>query len=82
MVATVTLADLANKAHSVNSVGEAIGGEVVRDRWNQVAVVEVSDAGGATFMNKTKHNRWTRGGKGKLGNFDGGPLGPNYVIPV
>ena len=49
MPATVTLAQLADISHDVNTVGNAILGEVVRDRPNQRALVLVSDMDDTEF---------------------------------
>ena len=72
MPAEVTLADLADISSDVNSLGTPVGGEWVRDRWNQRAVVRVTDhpadsaADPAYFVNHSLHNVW-RLGNAKLG---------------
>ena len=78
MVAEVTLANLADIGHDVNTVGNAVGGEVVRDRWNQRAIVIATnhpadnpgadpDTDRAYFVSHSLHNIW-RLGNAKLGN--------------
>ena len=51
MPATATLAQLADIDHAINGLGE-VGGEWVRDRWNQRASVEVSDMNDSIFVNE------------------------------
>ena len=80
MVAQATLAELRDASDPINGIGD-VGGEVVRDRWNQVAMVEVTDAGNAIFVNKSQYNVWRRG-KAKLGTATGDYTGPDYVIPT
>lgn len=81
MPATATLAQLADADHAINGIGH-VGGEFVRDRWNQRAVVNVTDApnGPAYYVNDSMLNVWRRG-HAKLGSFDGNEEGPHYVIP-
>jgi hypothetical protein len=83
MVATVALANLADIAHDVNTVGNDIAGEVVRDRWNQRATVIVSDMDSSYFVSDSLHNVW-RQGHAKLGGVpgDGNGADPStWVIP-
>ena len=89
MTAEVTLADLADISSDVNSVGVAIGGEWVRDRWNQRATVRVTDHPAddganehALFTNHSLHNVW-RLGNAKLGNatVTDDVTGVDIVIP-
>ena len=92
MAAEVTLAQLFDIADPVNQVGVLVGGEMVRDRWNQRATVIVTDhpaddPGGerAYFVSKSLHNAWILG-KAKLGtatvNDTGGAVdGQDIVIP-
>ena len=71
MVAEATLAQLADIDDPINGLGE-VGGEWVRDRWNQRATVRVTDhpvdtaATPAYFTNHSMHNVW-RLGNSKLG---------------
>jgi len=81
MPAEVTLAQLADIDGAVNSIGTPVGGEWVRDRWNQRAVVTVTDAAPqAEFVSHSLHNVWRRG-NAKLGTATGNETGPDYVIP-
>ena len=95
MTALVTLANLADIDHAVNGLGQ-VGGEMVRDRWNQRATVIVTDhpadpgsgpdSERALFTNRSLHNAW-RLGNAKLGtaivNDSGGDVdGQDIVIPV
>ena len=82
MPATATLAQLADIDHAINGLGE-VGGEWVRDRWNQRASVEVSDMDDSIFVNDSLHNVW-RQGHAKLGTATGdgnGVAGSTWVIP-
>lgn len=90
MTAEVLLADLADIDSDVNSVGITVGGEVVRDRWNQRAIVRVTDHPAdvdvdtpALFVNHSLHNVW-RLGNAKLGTAVGdgnGAAQSDFVIP-
>jgi len=83
MPATVALADLADITSDVNSLGIEIGGEWVRDRWNQRATVLVSDMNDAPFVSDSLHNVW-RMGHAKLGDAVGdgnGAVPSTWVIP-
>lgn len=79
MPAEATLAELADIDDAINGLG-AVGGEWVRDRWNQRAVVQVTDADDALFVSHSLHNVWRRG-NAKLGTATGNETGPDYVIP-
>lgn len=86
MTATVLLANLADIAHNVNTVGNDISGEVVRDRWNQRATVIVSDAPTANslYVSDSLHNVW-RQGHATLGTRSGsgaGEAGSTWVLPT
>ena len=86
---TVTVSAINGDAMDTNTVltVDAVTG-VVRDKWNGVAVVAVSDHpadGGdgnerAVFVSKSLNNVW-RLGKATQGSFDGNEDGPNIVIP-
>ncbi len=90
MTAEVLLADLADITNDVNLVGVEVGGEVVRDRWNQRATVRVTDHPAdngpedpALFVNHNLHNVW-RLGNAKLGGVAGdgnGAADSDWVIP-
>ena len=88
------LADLKTAGAGANVIGgtndndtvpEAV---VVRDRWNQRAVVAVKDhpadggdaAERAVFVQDSHNNVWRLAGA-KLGSFDGNEDGPHIVIP-
>lgn len=83
MPATVTLANLADIDHNVNKLGIEIGGQWVRDRWNQRATVLVSNMDDSEFVSDSLHNVW-RQGHAKLGTAKGntnGSTGSTFVIP-
>lgn len=68
MVAEVTIADLAAIGSDVNGL-DGVGGEFVRDRWNQRATVMVTDHPSGVdvpYTNHSLHNVW-RLGNAKLG---------------
>jgi hypothetical protein len=87
-----TLAALKTAGAGANQIGAVTDGDtdsvVVRDRWNQRAVVAVSDHpadGGdgnerAVFVSESLNNVW-RLGNSKLGSFVGNEDGPDIVVP-
>ena len=91
-VPVFTLAALKTIGAGANVIGAVTDGDtdsvVVRDRWNQVAVVAVSDAPGdggdgterAVFVSKALNNVWRRQ-NATIGTFDGNEDGPHLVIP-
>ena len=82
MPATATLAQLADIGDPINGLGE-VGGEWVRDRWNQRASVICSDMDNSIFVSDSLHNVW-RQGHAKLGGVPGdgnGAIPSTWVIP-
>lgn len=87
-----TLASLKTASAGANVIGGTtdadVASVVVRDRWNQVAVVAVSDAPGdggdglerAYYVSKSLNNVWRRQ-NATIGTFDGNEDGPHFVIP-
>jgi hypothetical protein len=76
----VLLANLKDKAHAANGLTPTQDASWVRDRWNQRAMVNVTDAGPAIFVSDSLLNVWRRA-NAKLGNATGDQDGPDYVIP-
>jgi hypothetical protein len=87
-----TLADLKTADAGANVIGSVTDGDadsvVVRDRWNAVATVAVSDAPGdggdgndrALYVQKSHNNVWRRQGA-QIGTFTGNEDGPYIVVP-
>ena len=78
-----TLAELADIGDAVNGLPGEIGGEYIRDRWNQRASVLVPEMGDSVFVSDSLHNVW-RQGHAKLGGVpgDGNGTDPStWVIP-
>ena len=78
-----TLAELADIGDVVNGLPGEIGGEYVRDRWNQRASVVVTDMGNSVFVSDSLHNSW-RQGHATLGTRSGdgnGADGSTWVVP-
>lgn len=78
-----TLAELADIGDPVNGLPGEIGGEYIRDRWNQRASVVVTDMDDSIFVSDSLHNVW-RQGHAKLGGVpgDGNGADPStWVIP-
>ena len=90
MTSEATLIQLADIDNPINGLGTA-GGDVVRDRWNQRAVVRVTNHPAdngvddpALFVSDSLHNVW-RLGHAKLGTAKGdglGAAGSDFVIPL
>ena len=80
---TTTLAELADSTSDINQLG-VVGssGEVTRDRFNQAASVEVTDApdGSAIYTSRYHGDSWKRTGA-QLGN-DAHHQGTDVVIPL
>ena len=59
---TTTIAALSDSTNAINQIGVAgDSGVVVRDRWNQVASVQVTDADDAIYTSQAHGYPWVRG---------------------